>query len=257
MAYGLTVLALVQEFCARTALPQPTTIFTKNEIGARQMAGLLNEEFDETKNDFQWTSLLQQCTFQTVGTSIQGSLDTLAGFPVDYILNDIMWNTDTRLPIFGPVDPQRWEQYKALPITGTLLQYRIENGNLLFYPLTPPVGNHIIFEAAARFPVVDNTGGGPVFKQFFTLDTDQCLFTDEQMISALRWRWKREKGLAYAEDQARWMKIVSRKKMRDGTGRILNMNGDEENFGPGILVPSGSWNLSGGGLPGGAWDSTI
>jgi hypothetical protein len=260
MAQGyLSLLQIVQQFAARTGLAVPSQVIDSTDPGVRQMAALLNEGIEEMVPGYEWTDMLQQCTFNTQGQSNQGPISTLTGFPTDYILNDILWDTTTRLPIFGPVGAQRWEQYKALPITGTLLQYRLEQGNLLLYPLTPPVGDVIIFEAMMLYPIVDNvtTPGTPIFKQYFQLDTDQCVFKDRITINSLRWRYKREKGLAYAEDQKRYSDLLELEKMRNGTGRILNMNGDEENFGPGILVPSGSWNIMGGGLPGGAWDSTL
>lgn len=257
MTTGLTLLGLVQQFCQRTALSVPPAVAGSSDKGVVQYMALLNEALEERLPQAEWTAMLVQCTFPTTAVSNQGTLDGLAGFPVDYILNDIMWNTDTRLPIFGPVGAQRWEQYKALPITGTLLQYRIEQGNLLFYPLTPPPNNTIIFEAMMLWPVLSAPLPGGVSKQYFSSDTDICVFKDRLLIAELRWRWKREKGLAYAEDKLRSDNLWELEKMRDGTGRILNMNGDEENFGPGILVPSGSWNVQGGGLPGGAWDSTL
>lgn len=257
MAYGLTVLQLVQEFCKRSALPVPSTATTSTDPGVKQYVGLLNEEIEECLIGFEWQELLQQCTFTTNGASDQGDIDTLCGFPAAFVLNDIMWDTTTRLPVFGPVGAQRWEQYKALPITGTLLQFRYQNNHLLFYPLTAPAGHVINFEAMQRFAVVSALGPPVAYKQYFTADTDQCAFKDDHMLAALRWRWKREKGLAYAEDKKRYEAIIDDRKFRNGTARILNMNGSEDNFGPGILVPSGSWNVHGGGIPGGAWDSTL
>lgn len=257
MAFGLNLLQMVQEFCKRTNLPVPSTAANSTDPGVRQYVGLLNEEIEACLLKLEWQELLQQCTFTTLGVSDQGLVDTLCGFPAAFVLNDILWDTDTRLPIFGPVGPQRWEQYKALPITGTLLQYRIQNDHLLLYPLTPPVGHTVIFEAMQKYAVVAEPGPPVQYKQYFTADADLCSFKDDHMIAGLRWRWKREKGLAYAEDKDRYTEIIDDRKLRNATARILNMNGSEENFGPGILVPSGSWNVHGGGIPGGAWDSSL
>lgn len=253
MSYGSPLLSIVQEVCSRTNLPRPTTVSGSTDPQYLQMMSLLNEELEEVGTRFQWQEFLYQISFLSQGQSDQGDIDTICGFKVNFVLNDVMWNATTRLPVFGPVEPQRWEQYKALPITGTLLQYRIENNHLLFYPLTTvPVGHTILFEASSALMVIDPTTNPVTFKQRYSKDTDVVPLSDAHMMAALRWRYKREKGLTYAEDKARYEGILSDRMSRNGTGRILNMNGDEENFGPGILVPSGSWNVQGGGIPGGS-----
>lgn len=247
--FGLPLLTIVQQFCLRTGIPSPLTAVGSQDPQILQIVALLNEEFEEVSTRYTWQALRKEFSFVTIATSDQGDLDTLLGFPVNFIENDVMWNTDTRLPIFGPVGVQRWEQYRALPITGTLIQYRIQGGRLLFYPLDVPVGNTIIGAAAMRYAVADNTGSSPVYKQFFTKDNDVCVFPDALMLASIRWRWKREKGLTYAEDFTRYENIVADQMARDGTGNIVDMAEDSSNFGPGILVPSGSWNVSGGGIP--------
>lgn len=250
---GSAVLTIVQQMCARTGLPKPLTLENDSDPSASQFLGLLNEELEEVLLRYDWNERLQQVQFVTNGVSDQGSLLEVAGFPVNYILNDVMWDTATRLPVFGPVTPSRWQQYLALPITGTLLQYRIREGNLLLYPDTDVPNDHqIIFEASSSYGVIDNVTFAPTsqYKQFFNLNTDQCLLPDSLMIAALRWRYKREKKLVYAEDKDRYESILADLMNRNKTARPLRMDGDfTNNFGPGILVPSGSWNLTGGGGP--------
>lgn len=247
---GSAVLAIVQQMCVRTGLPMPLTLENPSDPAALQFLGLLNEELEEVLLRYEWNERLIQCQFTTNGVSDQGPLSTVAGFPVNYILNDVLWDTSTRLPVFGPVSPQRWQQYIALPITGTLLQYRIREGNLLLYPDTTIPNDHvIIFEASSSYGVVDNVTAAPTptYKQFFSLNTDQCLLPDSLMIASLRWRYKREKKLVYAEDKARYESILADLMTRNKTARALRMDGDVlNNFGPGIFVPSGSWPLTGG-----------
>ena len=247
---GSPVLTLVQQMCARTGLPMPLTLENASDPSANQYLGLLNEELEEVLLRYDWNERLIQCQFTTNGVSDQGTLSSIAGFPVNYILNDVMWDTSTRLPVFGPVSPQRWQQYLALPITGTLLQYRIREDNLLLYPDdTIPSDHLIIFEASSSYGVVSKVNPlAPAYKQFFTLNTDQCVLPDALMIASLRWRYKREKKLVYAEDKERYENILADLMTRNKTASSLRMDGDYlNNFGPGILVPSGSWQLSGGG----------
>jgi hypothetical protein len=79
-----------------------------------------------------------------------------------------------------------------------------------------------------------------------TYDTDACSpRLPTYLIEAdLKWRWKKEKGLPYAEDQR-----VSESMIVNAVGRssnpILNLDpqGLKGNFGPGIFVSPGSWSV--------------
>lgn len=245
---ALTLLGIVQEMCGRTGLSKPLQAAGSLDPQVQQMVSLLNEELDEVSLRCRWQEMTKEFVFTTTGVSDQGTLDQVCGASEGYILNDAMWDRTQRLPVFGPVSPQRWQQYVALPITGTLLQYKIEGGHLLLYPTAPPAG-HIIggeFVLAGAVLAAD----GVTVKTYFTNDTDTCVLKDSILLAGLRWRWKREKGLAYAEDKQRYENIVSDLMARNGTGRVLSLSGDQDNyFGPGILVPSGSWNINGGALP--------
>jgi hypothetical protein len=58
----------------------------------------------------------------------------------------------------------------------------------------------------------------------------------------LRWRWKKEKGLDYAEDMRTYEMQIKDELGRDGGKQILQMDNLTTKR-PGISVPDGNWNL--------------
>ena len=81
---------------------------------------------------------------------------------------------------------------------------------------------------------------GTTYKQYFTLDTDTTLLPEDLVIQGLRWRWKKEKGLDYAEDFRTYEMQVKDAIGRDGGKPTLHLDGSESGK-PGVFVPAGSW----------------
>jgi hypothetical protein len=232
-------LELIQEMCGRTGIRAPATITATVDPQIRQLRSLLNEELEELSARGRLQPLTAIATFTTVNGEVQGDLDTLAGSPVDYVLNSTMWNRTTKLPVWGPVRPQLWEWYKALPVTGTLYQYRLLGNEVLFMP--PGVaGDTIAFEFMRKYPV---QAADQTWKQFFTIDTDTTPIPDKVMLAGLRWRWKREKGLQYAEDKERYNQMVAALQLRNETAAVLDLAGRDAYLPAGIVVPLNNWNL--------------
>jgi hypothetical protein len=63
------------------------------------------------------------------------------------------------------------------------------------------------------------------------------------VLAGLKWRWKKEKGLDYAEDLRTYETQVKDAMGRDGGKRVLNMNGCPSDAMPGVFIPQGSWQV--------------
>lgn len=236
----MTLLDLVKEFSRRVGTPVPGAVASSTDPGLVQIVALMNEEVEETSRVHTLQEFIKERTFVTVAAEDQGTLTTVAGEVVRYILNDTLWNRSTRLPVFGPENPQQWQLRKAFGFSGTLLTYRIRSNRLLFAPV-PAAGETIAFEYVPVNIVID--GDTSTSKQSFTKDTDTTLIPDDVMMAGIRWRWRREKGFPYAEDLARYDRLLGSHKLREGTRRMLSMSEDIGMVGPGIVVPPGSWNI--------------
>lgn len=237
----MTLLELIQKFTVRSGISKPSFIIGNPDPQVLQLQGLVEECLEELAQRTTWTGLNREAVFTTVAAENQGVITTLADKGFKWILNETIYNRTLKLPFFGPVGPSDWQTLQAIPASGPFHRYRIRQGSLLLEP-NPAAGNTCTFEYASSFCVVNATGS--TFKAYPTEDTDTFVLDDIVMLSGLRWKWKYEKGLDYAEDFNRFEEFVNNSAGRDGTKPTLSMNGASNTTQPGIFVPSGNWNLS-------------
>ena len=213
----------------------PNTATGSTDPQVIQMTAILNEEGQELSRRHTWQALVQEATFTTVATEIQTAIPT----GMRYLINDTIWNRDLRRPVFGPLTAQRWQQLKASNIQGPWNQFRIIGGNIKFIP-APVAGQTCAYEYVSDNWCYDTGNTG---KTAFTADDDTS-YLDEQILQlGLRWRFKKEKGLEYGEDFSTYERMVMDAIARDGARDLLTLDGMRWDIPPGVLVPSGNWNL--------------
>ena len=237
-----TLLDIIRRFMERTGLPKPAFSIGSTDVQVTQVLGLLEEATEEVvmRNARGWQILNRQAVFQTKAQEVQGSLSELApGFRA--VINDTLFNRTTRLPIYGPLLPMERQATKALQTAGPYYRYWIVNDELHFYPI-PPAGQTIAFEYTSTAAWSDGKSP-PTYTEYPDSDTAICLFPKPVMIAQLRWRWKKEKGLDYAEDFAMAERLLNAAIAADGTRRVVDLGGAELVARPGIMIPTGSWPL--------------
>ena len=236
----MNLLQIVQEFCQRTGLPNPTQVVGAQDDQLTQLVGLANEICEDLVRRHSWTGLIQESVFQSVAGGDQGAISTLAPQGFLKIQNETIYDRTRRLPIFGPRSPQEWQAMKALPMSGPFYQYRFRGGHLLITP-DMPAGHTLAFEYTSEAVVFNATDN--VYKSFFTKDADEFLLDKSLLIKGLRWRWKEEKGLPYAEAFRGYESAVAEAAGSDGTKSPLSMSETSPAIQPGIFIPAGNWNL--------------
>lgn len=244
----MTLLTIVDKFTKRTAIPVPTVVIGNTDPQVKQILTLLEEECIELAARHPWKSLLNECTFVTLATESQGTLASLGSGPATtnglrYVLNNVMWNRTDSTRIWGPVDPKDWQAIKAMT-TGPYAQYRIRGtttgtqAHLLINP-TPTAGHTVAFEYVTNNWCLNGSTPSSVF----VADGDTLLLAESLVAAGLKWRWKKEKGLAYAEDFNSYERMVTDAIGRDGTKKTLHMDSAEQSAQPGIFIPPGNWPL--------------
>lgn len=237
-----TLLDIIRRFMERTGLPKPAFSIGNTDVQVTQILGLLEEATEELvmRNARGWQVLNREAVFVTKAQEIQGSLSDLApGFRL--VINDTLFNRTTRLPIYGPLMPMERQATKALQTAGPYYRYWIANDQLHFYPI-PPAGQTIAFEYSSTASWASSTP--PVtYSEYPETDTAVCLFPKPVVIAQLRWRWKKEKGLDYAQDFDSAELLLNAAIAADGTRRVINMGGTELVARPGIMIPTGSWPI--------------
>lgn len=236
----MSLLTVIQYVCGRTNLPVPATVLGTTDTQVLQLLRLLEEEGTDLAKRGAWEGLTHEATLTTTATIDQGAFTSIASVGFAYIKNGTFWNRTATLPILGPVSDEEWQRIQALPSTGPRYRYRMRRGRLLMNP-TPTAGDTLAFEYVSKHWILGVDG--VTYKSYFTLDTDTILLPEELVLMGLRWRWKKEKGLEYAEDFRTYEMQVRDALGRDGGKEVLRMDTGERTARPGLWVPEGSWNL--------------
>lgn len=236
-----SLLEIVQEFCKRTGLKEPSSVASATDTQPKQIMGLANEICEMLTDGYVWEALTKEATFTTVSGEDQGAMSTLAPDGFLAVVKDTLYDRTQKVPLYGPLNAQIWQQNKAFVPAGPLYRFRIRGGNLLFSPAAA-ADHTIAFEYYSSFVVYNPDD--VVYKESFTKDTDTFLLPDRLLLLGLRWKWKAEKGLPYTEEYDRFMRSVADLNGKDGVKPTIYMDGDPDYFtGPNILVQPGSWDL--------------
>jgi len=235
-----TLLQIVQDFCGRTGLSVPGAVVGSTDDQIVQILGLLNEGLDDLAGKYKWPQLELEATFNSTLVELQGELETIApGF--EELITDTFWCLTTKLPASGSTSPQDTQTLKIWGSPGALVHYRLKDGGIYFFPAQTLVQQYR-FEYRTRYLVWDNVDS--VAKQYFTRDTDTVLIPDHLIVADLRWRWKCEKGLAYAENFRSFEMNCKQTFINSQNAKPLQMStcGTKYPGQPGVVVPLGSWN---------------
>lgn len=237
----MTMLTTIQNFCRRTNITVPTTVYGSTDSQVLQAMSLLEEEGNDLALRGSWQGLTFEASHTTLAAEDQGAIATIASNGFRYLKNETIWDRTTRLPVCGPLDSKEWQALKAYVVTGPRYRYRIRGGKFLVNP-SPPVSESWYFEYVSQYWILG--ADGTTYKQYFTLDTDTMLLPETLLLQGLRWRWKKEKGLDYAEDFRTYEMQVKDALGRDGSKPTLDMDNQSwRGPQPGVFVSPGSWNL--------------
>lgn len=234
----MTMLSLVQNFCRRTQLPVPTTVYGTTDTQVLQVMALLEEEGNDLALRGAWEGITFEASHTTLAAEDQGAISTIAANGFRYIKNQTIWDRTSNLPVAGPMSAQSWQAMKALAATSPRYRFRIRGGKLIVNP-EPTAGQSWYFEYVSQNWILN----GATYKQYFTADADTILLPETLVLMGLRWRWLREKGFDYAELFRTYEMQLKDALGHDGGKPVLSMDDTSPCPKPGIFVPEGSWSL--------------
>lgn len=234
----MTCLSIIQDVMQRVNLPLPSSAAQSSDPQVQQMVALALKEAEWQLGQYDPQVCMLEGTFQTVAAEVQVA-NIQSTFPgLKEIKNDTMWNRALRRPVFGPMTAARWEQLEAMVMQGPWNQFQIRGNAILFIPV-PTAAQAIYFQYKSVNWCQSSTGTP---QSRFALDTDTLLLDETVFKLGMEWRWKKAKGLDYAQDFADYEDAFAIVKARDGTKDVINMGDVKYDIYPGILVPSGSWS---------------
>ena len=236
----MSLLTVVQDFCARKGIPVPTSVIGSRDAQVLQLQALVNEVLEDLC-EYDWQDMTREAIFTTVAGEDQGRLDAIAPEQCLRVKNKTIFNRTLRLPIYGPIDNTRWQALKALPNAGPFYKYRIRGGRLLFNPAARG-GHTCAFEYISGNIVAHQDG---TYSRRFRFDSDTLRLAEGEklLLAGLRWKWNSEKKLEYGEEQDRYVMLVRQMLAADATKPTINLSAADDTIRPGLWVPSGNWNL--------------
>lgn len=236
----LTLLEIVQRARGRLGQPVPASVAGNTDPSVIQTLGILNEFLDDLALRLYWQSNIREATITALAQEDQGTLSTLFPFGYEGLIPDTFFNRTNHLRVEGGLTPTEWAARKATNFSGPIPAFRIRGNNLLMNPA--PVAGHIYtVEYFSSYFIYNDTDA--VFRKYFLKDADYCILDDNLPVAYIKWAWKKEKGLDYAEDFRKYEMMVQSKGLRDKRSPAISMNGCSNDFAPGIVVSPGSWPL--------------
>ncbi len=235
----MTLLSLVQKFCVRNGLPIPVVVAGSTDPQILQIMHLLEEEGNDLAQRHPWTVLQQEVLLTTLAAEDQGAIETIApGFR--FIRNNSIWDRTDQLPLYGPIDGQEWQERKAVSTAGPRYHWRFRGGHLLSNP-SPPAGHTWAFEYQSKNWILSSNG--VTTKSELQSDLDTFLLQDTILLMGIRWRWKKEKGLSYAEEFNSYEMQIKDAMGRDGGKPRIMADSDYSDARPMIAINPMSWPL--------------
>lgn len=232
-----TLLQIIQAVCKRQGVQSPSAVVSSTDDQIIQMLELLNEGLDELRVKYKWPQAYLEATFTSTAVESQGAMETIAPGFVEMVPNTF-WSLTNKLPANGSISQTDQQVLKIWGRPSALINFAVSGNNLNFYP-AGDANLQYRFMYRTRFIVLD--GDTQALKEYFTKDTDTVLLPDNLYVLDLRWRWRMEKGLAYAEHQ-KTFEITCKQAAADSAPATgLSLGTPSRNAMPGIVVPLGSW----------------
>jgi hypothetical protein len=235
----MSLLTLIQSVATELNINSPSAVVGNTNKQIIQLLRLANNEGKQLATRYRWQVLKNESTFSSVATESQGAMTTLAGTDFGWIANDTVWNRTSNRRMY-PVDDVQWQQMKSSGITGPLEYFRIRGGNFIVIP-TMTASQTVAFEWVSK-NWCQSSGG--TAQSAWAADTDTGKLDEDIMASGVLWRWKKAKGLDYAEDFQTYERLVADAAVRDGAKKHIYMGGGNgAQFLNRNSVNQGNWTL--------------
>ena len=235
----MSLLTLIQSVATELNINSPSAVIGNTNKQIIQLLRLANNEGKQLASRYRWQALKSESTFTSVATESQGAMTTVAGADFGWIANDTVWNRTSNRPMY-PVDDVQWQQMKSSNITGPYEYFRIRGGNFIVIPVMT-AGQTVAFEWISK-NWCQSSGG--TAQSAWAADTDTGKLDEDIMSSGVLWRWKKAKGLDYAEDFQTYERLVADASTRDGAKKRVYMGGGNgAQFLSRRSVNQGSWSV--------------
>lgn len=218
----MALLDLIQDVNQNLGFPAPTVVMTSADTRVLEMLVMANSLGNELTRRYFWQELTYEASFTSTGTISQGYLTGSIATDFGYWVDQTFWDQDLRQPIIGPVTPQEWQSDLSYAVVGPPYKFIVQADLLKVGPTAIASGHTMVFNYITKNWAQSSTGTG---LSKFAADTDVLRIPQELFKLSLIWRWKQQKGLAYAEDMETAEEQIERYTGQNAGRRVLFIGG--------------------------------
>lgn len=221
----MTLLTIAQSILKETKSGSvPTTIIGNVEDVAKQMLEVMTVSVTELARSYDWQELQKEKTFNTVAATVGYNLPT----DFDRFINNTFWNETNNEKVVGPVTPEEYRILKTDNAGAVNDYFRIRAGQVLIYPIPSSIES-MIYEYVSNLVVLSSSSVG---QSQWLADTDVPAIDASMVRLDATWRWLKNQGRPYAEDQKIANSAVAERARINGARRTIrhHSSSDEYNF---------------------------
>lgn len=230
----MSLLTICQNVCAELSIPIPGLVAANPDPTITQLKLLAQRAGDELSRDYDWSILRVPTSFTCTGTIPEPNQP-----PSDwerFVDNSKIWNNSRLWQLNGPVDAQTWQRNVIINTNPVPQIWRMMGGKLAIYPNA--AGETISFEYVSNAWIAVN--GGSTYATTWANDADTARIPERVLELSLIWRWKRAKGLDYAEEMENFERAKESEIGSDRASEAFSLSKPNrgnipDNYWPGII----------------------
>lgn len=215
----MSLLTIIQDAAALVGVDVPTSIVTNTDPTYTQLKILAQVEGDELARYFDWRGLKIETSFTGDGTTVLFELP--AGFDRWMSGGAAFFEDGTYDRLEGPVSDETFTAYQSANSDPSDPVWRMIGPDVEFFPAldTGVVVNSLYITG---YWITD--AAGTTRKARWTLDSDLSTLPERLITLGVVWRWKRAKGLDYAEEYRTYQMERLKATRSDGGLRMLTLS---------------------------------
>lgn len=210
----MTILSTIQQVAPKIGIDVPTAVFGETARELVELQSFAKESAQRIYKAYDWELL------KTLQTDAGDGSTTAFALPSDYgrmLAQGNVWNTTLQTPFIPITSADRWLELDIRSysfVTGVWIKI---GGQINIKPAMA-TGTSAKYYYISNLIVAPSAGSNKVA---FTADDDSFRLNEELLKLHLIYTWKEEKGMAYAEDMARYEELLAQLINEDKGARVL------------------------------------
>lgn len=199
----MSLLTVCEALALNVGMQKPTSVIGSAEREHEEMLQFAHEAGEELARRVDWGELTKIATI--TGDGAQG----VTAFPADF--SRMVRHNGVRVgaATVRPLNRAEWNTLEQ--VEGTPRYYLLEDGEISLWPYLATGST-----ATAYYQSKEWTSVG----EAFTADTDTSLINEDLLTKGLIARWRRQKGMDYADQEAEYEAALADHAQFDGSARV-------------------------------------